>query len=273
MSTARIELTSDVPIQQKPYSTPYAERPKIQQQINELLEAGIIVPSTSEYASPMLMVKKPNGDSRLCVDYRKLNSITKKRPFPMLQVEEQLSQLSGSKFYTILDFNQGFYQIPLDEASQPCTTFVTNSGQYMFTRFPFGLTNGPAEFQSLMAKVASQFPPNYFLVFIDDIVIPSSTIPEGLDKLQRFLQAIRDIGMTLNLKKCKFLATQFEYLGHTIEYGKICPGTKTQAIHDFPIPKDVHQVRQFLGLAGFFRRFVKNYATLTHQMIELLKTT
>lgn len=272
ISTARIELTSDVPVQQKPYPIPYAERPKVNKQIDDLLEAGIIVPSTAEYASPMLVVKKPNGEGRLCVDYRKLNAITKKRPYPMPNVEEQLAQMSGNRFYSVLDFNQGFYQIPLEDASQPCTTFVTNNGQFMFTRLPFGLTNGPAEFQSLMTKVATYFPPRFFLVFIDDVVIPSVTASEGMEKLEQFLLVVREIGMTLNLRKCKFLATEFEYLGHTIEMGHIRPGSKTVTIRDFPVPADVHQVRQFLGLTGFFRRFVLNYSKLTHSISQLLKT-
>lgn len=271
IATATIELTSDVPVISKPYPVPYAERPRVNKEIDELLQAGIIVPSTSEYASPMLLVKKPDGSSRLCVDYRKLNSLTKKRPFPMPNVEAHLARLAGNRFYTIVDFNQGFYQIPLDERSQHFTAFVTNDGHYMFTRMPFGLTNGPAEFQALMAKVVAMLPTDDLLVFIDDVVLPSRTIEEGIEKLNRFLRVVREIGMTLKLTKCKFLSTEFDYLGHKLSYGQVTPGTKVNAIKEFPVPADVHQVRQFLGLTGYFRRFVANYSAIMSPVTDLLK--
>lgn len=206
-----------------------------------------------------------------CVDYRALNKITVKDKYPLPLKEDQIDRLSGYKYFISLDLFSGFFQIPLSPKSIPYTAFVTPDGMYEFLRMPFGLANAPAVFQRMINIVFSELRFTKILVYIDDVLIPARTINEALSVLREVLQLMQLNGLTLKLSKCYFLKTQIEYLGYTISESEIRPGKcKAEAVAKFPAPRDVHQVRQFLGLTGYFRKFIHDYVRKSNALCKLL---
>lgn len=269
----KIEVMSDKPIQRRPYRIPFSKRTVVDGMVNEMIENKIVRPSESPYASPIVLVKKGNGEDRMCIDYRELNDVTVKQPFPMPIIEELLETLAGNVYFTKLDLMAGYYQVPVVEDSQKYTAFVTHNGHYEFMRMPFGLVNAPSVFQKIMNEVQKLLPEGDVVSYLDDTIIPSITVAEGLQKLERFLAVIVMVGLTLRLDKCEFLATHITFLGHKLSANGIEPGDKKiLAIKEFPVPNDVSDVRRFLGLSGFFRKFVDHYAVVAKPLTTLLKT-
>ncbi|XP_053968978.1 uncharacterized protein LOC128870388 [Anastrepha ludens] len=267
-----IELNINIPICLKPYRIPFAKRAIVSEIVSELLSNNIIRPSESSYAAPVVLVEKKNGEHRLCVDYRSLNKVTIKRPYPMPIMEEQFAQLAGNNFFTTLDLRTGYHQIEIDESSKKYTAFVTTDGHYEYNRMPFGLVNAPAVFQCMMDKIIAQMPRGEVLAYLDDVIIPSKTIDEGLKRLEKFIKILKRYGLTLRMDKCKFLKNEIEHLGHVINRNGITPGKrKVAAIADFPPPKNVTELRRFLGLTGFFRKFVPNYSFIVKPITQLLR--
>jgi hypothetical protein len=251
----KIELLSKVPVTCHPRCFAETERQEIREIVDELLRNKIIQESNSPYASPVLLVKKKNGESRLCVDYRQLNNITVKDRYPLPQIEDQLMRLSGFKYFSSLDLFAGYHQVPMSEESVPYTAFVTQDGQYEYLRMPFGLCNAPAVFQRMMNNVLGQHRFTKVLCYLDDLLIPATTLEESLAVLRETLEMLRTAGLTLKLSKCYFLRTTIEYLGYVISEAGVQPSNlKIDAVDNFPTPQNVHQVRQFLGLTGYFRK-------------------
>lgn len=268
----KIELNSDKPVCYRPYRLSIPEKEVVREKIDDLLKNGIIRESVSAYASPIILVKKKCGDYRLCVDYRKLNSLTVKDKYPLPVIEDQVEKLSGKRYFSSLDLSQGFYQIPMNNESIPKTGFVTPEGHYEFLRMPFGLANSPCVFQRLMDKVLGPLRFDKVLPYIDDLLIPTNTIKEGLDNLRIVLDILRDSNLTLNLDKCAFLQSKLEYLGYEISEHGLRPGQKKiDAVSKYKEPTNVHELRMFLGLTSYFRKFVRDYATLTYDLYCLLK--
>ncbi|XP_043262439.1 uncharacterized protein LOC122403150 [Colletes gigas] len=231
------------------------EREKVRGIIDELLANEIIRESTSPYASPIILVKKKNGEDRMCVDFRALNKITVKDRFPLPLIEDQLDRLGMGKYFTTLDMASGFYQVPIAEGSIAKTAFVTPDGHYEFLRMPFGLTNAPAVFQRAVNKALRNLRYKFALVYLDDILIPSETVQEGLERLEQVLLALDIAGFLLNLKKCKFFKTTIEYLGREVSAEGIRPGAaKINSLLEARAPENVKQVRQFMSLASYFRK-------------------
>lgn len=267
-----IKLNCDEPIATKPYRLPFAMRPIVEKKIAELLQNGIIRQSESPYASPIVLVEKKNGESRMCVDYRRINKITIRLPYPMPNLEEQFALLSGNKYFTILDLKMGYHQIEMEESSKPYTAFITHNGHFEYNRMPFGLVNAPSVFQTLMNKLVKQLNPGEVTAYLDDIVIPSPDVATGISRLQNFLELLKVHGLTLRLDKCKFLSEEIPYLGHIVNKNGIRPGDeKLSAIKNFKTPTNVTEVRRFLGLTGFFRKFIENYSIITKPLTLLLK--
>lgn len=268
----KIDLNDNKPIVYRPYRLSYSEREQVRETIDELLKHDIIQESKSDYASPILMVKKKTGEQRLCVDFRALNNKTNKDRFPLPLIDDQISNLSGNTFFTTLDLASGYYQVRMSEGSRHLTGFVTPDGHYEFKRMPFGLANAPAVFQRMINQILGNRRFEYALAYLDDVLIPSKTVEEMFQRLEEVLKLFRQYRLTLKLSKCRFFDTTVSYLGYEISSSGIQPGeSKTLAVKEFPVPHNVHEVRQFLGLTGYFRKFIKDYGAIARPLTSLLK--
>ncbi|CAG9122295.1 unnamed protein product [Plutella xylostella] len=272
LTEMNIEVNSKRPVVYRPYRLSHQERDQVRTMVADMLDAGIVRESVSEYASPIILVRKKDGKQRLCVDYRLLNSVTVKERYPMPVIEDELARLSGQAYFITLDLASGYYQVPIAEESKPLTSFVTPDGQYEFNRMPFGLANAPAVFQRLMNKVLGSSRFTEATAYIDDVLIYGKSVEECLERLENVLKLIERANLTLNLAKCDFLQSQINYLGYEISVAGVRPGDKKiESVVNFPRPTNPHSVRQFLGLVGYFRKFIRNFAALSFPLNKLLK--
>lgn len=273
MGKMQINLTSDVPVAYHPYRFSYQEKIKVQEIVSDLLNKNIIKESDSEYASPIILVKKKDGSNRLCVDFQALNRITVKDRYPLPLIEDQIDRLGSSKYFTSLDMASGFHQIPVDEVSTHKTGFITHEGHYEYLKMPFGLCNAPTVYQRIINNTLRRFiESGNVLVYIDDVLLLSTSIEDGINLLRDVLKTLTEAGFSINLGKCSFLTMEVEYLGRVICHGQVRPSPKKiDALVNTPVPTNVKQVRQFLGLAGYFRRYIKDYATKTASTSRLIK--
>jgi hypothetical protein len=267
-------VTNGPPIKQRPYRTPHSEKETVRQYIQDSLEKGIISPSSSPWSSPILLVNKKDGTKRFCVDYRKLNSITKKDIFPIPHIEDILERLNGMKFFTKLDLVTSYYQIAVEDNAKEKTAFVTEEGAFEYNVMPFGLTNAPATFQRLMNLVLAGINWKMCLVYIDDILIFSKTFDQHIADIRVVFDRLRKANLKLKLSKCEFGFSSTVYLGHTIsEHGVSMDPEKVAAIAKWKPNhiRDVSNVRTFLGMTGYYRRFVPGYSKIAAPLTDLLK--
>lgn len=266
-----IQLKDDKPVCYQPYRLSYAQREIVREHINEMLQFNIISPSTSPYSSPIVLVKKKNGENRICVDYRKLNNKTVKDHYPLPNMDDQIQRMAGKTYFTAVDLASGYYQIPVAETSRTKTAFVTPDGKYQFNRMPFGLVNAPSAFQRMMNCLTNELQ-NKIITYLDDIVIASSTIEQGIILLKEFMEKLREYGLTMKPSKCKFLQTKIEFLGHEISSEGMKAGKeKILCVEKFEIPTNVHEVRRFNGLANHFRKFVPKFAEIARPLTDLTR--
>jgi hypothetical protein len=257
-----------VPVNSKPYHYSPHHKTEIEQQVQELLQSGFITHSKSPFASPVLLVKKKDGTWRLCLDYRKLNALTIKNRFPMPIIEEILDELAGTKYFTKLDMKSGYHQVRMDPADEYKTAFKTHQGHYQYKVMPFGLTNAPATFQCLMNHILQPYLRKCVLVFLDGILIYSPTLDDHLVHLQEVFELLRQNQLYLKESKCSFAQQSISYLGHIIWVST--DPRKIQDMQNWPVPTSVTELRGFLGLTGYYRRFIKGYGLLTQPLNTLL---
>ena len=260
------------PIRQKPYPVAYSEREFVEKKVQEMLSQGAIRPSTSPWASPVVLVRKKDGSTRFCVDYRKLNAITVKDHYPIPKIEDIFLTLGGNKYFSSLDLQSGYWQVAMNPDDIPKTAFATWNGLYEFLVLPFGLCNAPSTFERLMEKVLQGLLWKFCFVYLDDILIASPTFAQHLMHLEAVFGRLRRAGLKLKLRKCDFLKQELLFLGHRVsQHGISVDTSKVEKVRNYPVPTDVSQVKCFLGLAGYYRKFIHKFAQIAAPLNSLLQ--
>lgn len=260
------------PISQRPYRYSMIQKDALDSIIKEMTQQGIIQYSSSPYASPAVLVKKKDGSWRLCVDYRGLNQQTVKDKYPIPLLDDLLDELGGSTYFSKLDLRAGFHQLRMHPDDIYKTAFKTHTGHYEFLVMPFGLSNAPCTFQGLMNHIFRDIARKYLLVFFDDILIYSSSWQDHLHHLNSVFSILRQQQLFLKLSKCTLGASSIEYLGHFISSAGVrTDPKKIEVIQQWPVPKSPKQLRSFLGLSNYYRRFIKGYSAIAKPLTDLLK--
>lgn len=268
-----IEITDSTPIQCRSYPVPVALRDTLKHQIQELADADIIEKSNSRYSFPLILVKKKSeGQYRLVIDYRKLNEITVSSTYKLPLISDILNSLRGANFYCTLDANSSFHQIKLRDEDKHLTAFSSPYGNFQYKYLSFGMKNSPQIFQEMADTVLNGLQSENVSAYIDDIIIPAKTIDDSLRKLKLVFDRFRQYGLTLNPKKCRFLQTSIQYLGHVVDKHGLKPlNENLSSIQHFPVPNTLRKLRRFLGLANYYRDFVPNFSEIVVPLTELTK--
>ncbi|RXN39345.1 Transposon Ty3-I Gag-Pol poly [Labeo rohita] len=262
-------------VDSKPFRLPYRKIPPSQYQevrkaISQMEEAGVIRPSKSPYASPIVVVSKKDGTLRICVDYRKLNSCSTRDAFPLPRIEDALEALGQARFFSTLDLTSGYWQVEVAEHDKHKTAFSTPMGLFEANRMPFGLQNAPSTFQRLMTCCFGDLNFESLLIYLDDIIVFSRTFEEHLERLDVVFSRLRKHGLKLKPQKCSLLREEVQYLGHVVSVKGIhTDPEKISRVRDWKRPSNVKEVLGFVGFAGYYRRFIKGYATLVAPLYRL----
>ncbi|KAB2607658.1 S ribonuclease [Pyrus ussuriensis x Pyrus communis] len=260
------------PISLTPYRMAPAELRELKVQLQELVDKGFIQPSTSPWGAPVLFVRKKDGTLRLCIDYRQLNRVTIKNRYPLPRIDDLFDQLRGACVFSKIDLRSGYYQLKISRDDVPKTAFRTRYGHYEFLVMPFGLTNAPAAFMDLMNRVFQPYLDRFVIVFIDDILVYSKSKAEHVRHLTLVLKRLREHQLYAKFSKCQFWLDQVAFLGHIISaQGILVDPQKIAAVESWEQPRTVTEVRSFLGLAGYYRRFVKDFSVIALPLTRLTR--
>jgi len=267
-----IDTGSHRPIRQPLRRHPFAHQQAIDENVESMLKAGIVEPAASPWASNVVLVSKKDGSLRFCVDYRPINAITYKDSYPLPRIDNCLDALSGSSWFCTLDLRSGYHNIPVAESDRDKTAFITRKGCWRFTVMPFGLTCAPSVFQRLMDLVLSGLSYEMCLVYLDDIVIFGKTFEEELSRLEQVFNRLRLARLKLKPSKCRLFQRKVGFLGHVVsEAGIEVQSEKVEVVEKWPQPRNLHDVRAFLGLCGYYRRFVADFSNIAAPLYDLTK--
>ena len=269
----KIELQPNTtPIAKQAYRMSPKDLDELKKQLDDLIRHGFIQPSKSPYGAPVLFVKKKDGSMRLCIDYRALNKSTIKNSYPLPRIDELLDRLGGSKYFSKIDLRNGYYQVRIAEEDIYKTAFRTRYGHYEFTVLPMGLTNAPATFMQLMQDIFREYLDDFVISYLDDLLIYSKSLDDHERHVRLVLDKLRENKLYAKQSKCEFYKREVSFVGHIVSgEGKRVESNKIKAIVDWPILKNVHDVRSFLGLAGYYRVYVNGFSKIVAPISDLLK--
>ena len=272
IATHSIDTGGANPIRQSFRRIPFALHSKVEEMVTAILDQGVIQPSHSPCASPIVLVSKKDGSTRFCVDYRRLNAATIMDVYPLPRIDECLDWLANNSWFSALDLASGYWQVQMESSSREKTAFTTHVSLFELRVMPFGLCNAPATFQRLMECVLAGLVGNCCLVYIDDILVMGSTVEEHRENLLQVLDRLRQAWLCLKPNKCTFFQKQVEYLGYIVSGAGISTDpSKVQAVQDFPVPSDLKTLRSFFGLTSYYRRFMPNYSALANPLYALTR--
>ena len=267
-----INLENDRPFRVPPRPIPFALRDHVTEMVDDYLKRGVIVPSKSPYCSPVVLVKKKTGELRFCVDFRQLNARTRKDSYPIPDIDTTILALGNKKFFSTLDLRSGYWQVRLAESSQEKSAFGVMGGLFQFKVMPFGLANAPSCFQRLMEQVFVGLIGKFVFIYLDDILIASETWDEHLIHLEQVLERLVESGLKLKPSKCELVVHEVEFLGHLLTPNgiKMSP-SKVKAINEYPVPKKVKELQSFIGLAGYYRKFIRGFAMIAKPLHQITR--
>lgn len=269
----KIIMKDETPVYRRPRRLPPIEREVVDKQVKEWLDSKVVRPSSSDFASNVVLSDKKDKTKRVCIDYRWVNKNIIKDRYPLPNLESDIDELQGAKVFTCLDLANGFFHVPIEEESRKYTAFITARGHYEFNVTPFGLCVSPSIFQRYINMIfADLITDHTVIIYMDDVIIPAIDEEEGLTKLQRVLKVATENGLNIKWKKCSILQRKVEFLGYEIEDGKIrAAESKTKDVRKYKEPKDVNELQKFLGFTGYFRKFIKDYALVSKPLYDLMK--
>ncbi|GFU08891.1 retrovirus-related Pol polyprotein from transposon 297 [Trichonephila clavipes] len=266
-----IQLVSDQPVRTKPYRMSHRQNEILKNEINRMLKLGIIEVGESDYMSPMILVEVAGKEPRPCIDYRKLNGIIRTEYFPLPNIEERVEKVSAAKFITVFDLSKGYWQILLSKTAQRYAAFCTSFGTYRPLRMSFGLKNAPYFFSKLMAELLNGLE-DFVVPYLDDIAIFSDTWESHIKHMETVLQRIKRAKLTIKPSKCKFAQQNVKFLGHIVGQGFRTPSEiKVQAVLEFPTPRTKTQIRAFLGIAGYYQKYINLFSVIAAPLTDALK--
>ncbi len=266
-----IDTGDQRPVRLPPRRLPIAKQEIEREEVQKMLDRGVIEPCQSSWASPVVLVTKKDGTTCFCVDYRKLNDVTKKDAYPLPRIDDTLDALRGSMYFSTLDLYSGYWKVEMDQRDIDKTAFVTQ-GLFRFTVMPFGLCNAPATFDRLMELVLKDLNWKICLIYLDDIIVYGAGFYPALDRLKTVWRRIREANLKLKPTKCCLMRTQVPFLGHIISRrGVGVDSAKTEAVEQWPTPTSVKDVRAFLGLASYYRRYIPGFSTVAAPLTNLMR--
>lgn len=270
----KINTGNAPPIKQHPRRLPLAKMGEVEKEIEDMLDKGVIETSNSPWSSPIVLVKKKDGSIRFCIDYRKLNDVTIKDSYPIPRIDSTLDALAGAKWFSTIDLKSGYWQVKMAPDDKPKTAFsIPGGGHWQFLNMPFGLCNAGATFERLMEKVLSNLSWKICMVYLDDIIILSQTFDEHIINLKQVFHRLKGANLKMNPKKCYLLQKQVSFLGHIVdENGVATDPSKIESVINWPTPSSVKNIRSFLGLCSYYRKFIYKFADIAKPLHKLTES-